>query len=190
VYVVAYGIALVLGGRLGDRFGRRRLLLGGMLAFTVSSALCAVSRARRSWCSPARCRVSLRPRCVPRCCRSSRSPCRRSGTSAIGAYGAGGTRAVERSVERRGGVALLPGALLAWPPVRIGLALTLAFYASNTGLFVVLTFFLQDGLHASPLVAGVTFAQAEHAYRQLVADWQGRTRRKRSRAWPPPTGRD
>lgn len=112
VYVVAYGIALVLGGRLGDRFGRRRLLLGGMLAFTVSSALCAVSRARRSWCSPARCRVSLRPRCVPRCCRSSRSPCRRSGTSAIGAYGAGGTRAVERSVERCGGVALLPGALL------------------------------------------------------------------------------
>ncbi len=43
VYVVAYGIALVLGGRLGDRFGRRRLLLGGMLAFTVSSALCAVA---------------------------------------------------------------------------------------------------------------------------------------------------
>lgn len=43
VYVVAYGVALVLGGRLGDRFGRRRLLLGGVAAFTVTSGLCAVA---------------------------------------------------------------------------------------------------------------------------------------------------
>ena len=32
--------------------------------------------------------------------------------------------------------------------------------------------------------------QAEHAYRQLVADWQAKAPAKQSRAWPPPTGRD
>lgn len=79
---------------------------------------------------------------------------------------------MERSVERRGGVALLPGAVLARRPVRIGLALTLAFYASNTGLFVVLTFFLQDGLHASPLVAGLTFAPLGLAF--TIASLLGR----------------
>ena len=32
--------------------------------------------------------------------------------------------------------------------------------------------------------------QAEHAYRQQVADWQANGPRSRSRAWPPPMGRD
>ena len=32
--------------------------------------------------------------------------------------------------------------------------------------------------------------QAEHAYRQQVADWQANRPAKESRAWPPPTGRD
>ncbi|MGI8429848.1 MAG: MFS transporter [Solirubrobacteraceae bacterium] len=260
IYVVAYGVALVLGGRLGDRFGRRRLLLGGMVAFTVSSALCAaaptatalvLARALQGLSAAA-----MLPQ-VLSIIQVAVSPERR--TAAIGAYGAvigaasvtgqvlGGvlvqanvlglswralfalnlplglagvafarvvvpesrnpsaarldlagaallsvsllaillalvegpdhgwpawtwaslalgilsaaaTGLVERSVERRGGVALLPPALLARRAVRIGLALTLAFYASNTGLFVVLTFFLQDGLHSSPLVAGLTFA--------------------------------
>lgn len=72
---------------------------------------------------------------------------------------AGGTTAlVERAVERRGDVPLLPPLLLRRRAVRIGLALTLAFYASNAGLFVVLTFFLQDGLQVSPVTAGLTFA--------------------------------
>src|SRR5581483_1046973 len=39
-YSVAYACFLVLGGRLGDNFGRRRLFLAGMLGFTLSSALC------------------------------------------------------------------------------------------------------------------------------------------------------
>ncbi len=42
-YSVAYACFLVLGGRLGDNFGRRRLFLAGMLGFTLSSALCGLA---------------------------------------------------------------------------------------------------------------------------------------------------
>ncbi|GAA0595188.1 MFS transporter [Kribbella sandramycini] len=45
--VGAYGIAvatlLVVGGRLGDAFGRRRLLLLGLAGFTVASVVCAIA---------------------------------------------------------------------------------------------------------------------------------------------------
>ena len=43
LYVVAYGAALVIGGRLGDRLGRRRLYAWGMAIFTLASAGCACS---------------------------------------------------------------------------------------------------------------------------------------------------
>jgi MFS family permease len=39
-YGITYAIALVLGGRLGDAFGRRRLFTWGVVAFTATSALC------------------------------------------------------------------------------------------------------------------------------------------------------
>jgi EmrB/QacA subfamily drug resistance transporter len=42
-YGVAYACALVAGGRLGDRFGRRRMLLIGMSAFTAASAACGLA---------------------------------------------------------------------------------------------------------------------------------------------------
>lgn len=42
-YALAMGVLLVLGGRLGDRFGQRRLFLVGMAGFTVASALCGVA---------------------------------------------------------------------------------------------------------------------------------------------------
>src|SRR5690349_20351103 len=38
-YAFAYAGALVLGGRLGDLFGHRRLFVSGMFAFAVTSAL-------------------------------------------------------------------------------------------------------------------------------------------------------
>jgi EmrB/QacA subfamily drug resistance transporter len=42
-YGVPYALLLVLGGRLGDLFGRRRLFMLGMASFTVFSLLCGLA---------------------------------------------------------------------------------------------------------------------------------------------------
>ncbi|CAI1563810.1 Spectinomycin tetracycline efflux pump [Serratia marcescens] len=42
-YELAFGVLLIAGGRLGDRFGRRRLFSLGMLGFTLSSLLCGLA---------------------------------------------------------------------------------------------------------------------------------------------------
>ncbi|MCX7290032.1 MFS transporter [Janthinobacterium sp.] len=42
-YALALGAGLVLGGRLGDRFGRRAMFLLGLAAFSIASLLCAVA---------------------------------------------------------------------------------------------------------------------------------------------------
>ncbi len=42
-YNVAFGGALILGGRLGDLFGRRRFFILGMAGFALSSLLCGLS---------------------------------------------------------------------------------------------------------------------------------------------------
>jgi EmrB/QacA subfamily drug resistance transporter len=42
-YALAIGVFLVVGGRLGDRFGKRRLFLIGIIGFTAASALCGLS---------------------------------------------------------------------------------------------------------------------------------------------------
>lgn len=39
-YAAAYAVFLIIGGRLGDSFGRRRIFLAGMLGFAATSALC------------------------------------------------------------------------------------------------------------------------------------------------------
>jgi MFS family permease len=43
VYGAAYAVALVLFGRLGDAHGRRRMYAWGMVAFTLTSALCGIA---------------------------------------------------------------------------------------------------------------------------------------------------
>src|SRR5262245_51528107 len=43
-YTVAYALALIAGGRLGDTFGRERLFLIGVTGFTIMSALCGAAQ--------------------------------------------------------------------------------------------------------------------------------------------------
>src|SRR3954452_17813855 len=42
-YVLSYAVLLLTGAALGDRFGRKRMFVGGMALFTVSSAAAALA---------------------------------------------------------------------------------------------------------------------------------------------------
>lgn len=43
-YLIAFGGLLLLAGRLGDMFGRRRVFVIGLVSFTVASLVCGVSQ--------------------------------------------------------------------------------------------------------------------------------------------------
>jgi EmrB/QacA subfamily drug resistance transporter len=42
-YAMAYGLLLIPAGRIGDRFGAKRLFLAGLVLFTASSLLCGIA---------------------------------------------------------------------------------------------------------------------------------------------------
>src|SRR5262249_45531444 len=42
-YGITYALCLVVGGRLGDTFGRRRLFVYGLAGFTTASVLCGLA---------------------------------------------------------------------------------------------------------------------------------------------------
>jgi EmrB/QacA subfamily drug resistance transporter len=42
-YTLAFGAGVITGGRLGDRFGRRRLFLLGVVGFTLASTACGLA---------------------------------------------------------------------------------------------------------------------------------------------------
>ena len=43
-YTLALGSGLILGGRLGDRYGRRYMFLFGMIGFTAASLACSMAQ--------------------------------------------------------------------------------------------------------------------------------------------------
>src|SRR6266436_6880933 len=45
-YLLTYGGFLLLGGRLGDLFGHRRLFLAGIVLFTLASLACGLSNSQ------------------------------------------------------------------------------------------------------------------------------------------------
>src|SRR5919201_115693 len=42
-YTLAFGVLMIVGGRLGDVFGRRRVFVVGIAGFTLASAACALA---------------------------------------------------------------------------------------------------------------------------------------------------
>lgn len=83
---------------------------------------------------------------------------------------------VERRRENAGGEPLVPPSLFRRRGFRIGLAIALLFYSGNYGLFLLLAYVFQDGLHLSPLASGLAFlplgigfAGASLASRRLTA---------------------
>jgi MFS family permease len=42
-YILSFAVLILLGGKLGDRFGRKRLFLVGLAIFTLASAACALA---------------------------------------------------------------------------------------------------------------------------------------------------
>ena len=49
-YILTYGGFLLLGGRLGDLFGHRKLFLLGLVLFTVASLACGMAHSREAAC--------------------------------------------------------------------------------------------------------------------------------------------
>ena len=69
-YALAFGSLLLLGGRIGDLFGRKRAFIAGLLGFAGASASAAPPPASR--CSSRRARSRA---CSARCSRPPRSRC-------------------------------------------------------------------------------------------------------------------
>lgn len=83
---------------------------------------------------------------------------------------------VEQRCARCGGSPLVRPSLLRKRGFGLGLAVVVAFYSGNYGLFLLLAYVFQDGMHLSPLGSGtaflplgVGFAAASMAGRRLVA---------------------
>ena len=68
-YMLTFGGFLLLGGRLGDHFGHRRLFLAGIALFTAASLACGLSTRKGCSSRRARFRGSAARSCPPSRCR-------------------------------------------------------------------------------------------------------------------------
>ncbi len=74
-YTLCFGGLMLLGGRLADLLGRRRMFLAGLATFTLRRWGPAWPATGRSWSPPGRSRGWARRCCHRPRCRSSPPPC-------------------------------------------------------------------------------------------------------------------
>ncbi len=60
-YALMFGGLLLLGGRISDLLGRRRVFITGLLLFAGFSCSAGSRGVETRWCSPAACRARLPP---------------------------------------------------------------------------------------------------------------------------------
>lgn len=70
----------------------------------------------------------------------------------------------ERRLALRGGMPLLPPRLFAERGFAVGMCIVVVYYSGNSGLFLLLAYYLQGGLGLSPLAAGLAFAPSGVGY--------------------------
>src|SRR5260370_40466783 len=71
---------------------------------------------------------------------------------------------LERSVARRGGMSLIDLALLSDAAFMRGLCAVFFFFFANLSFYLVMTMFMQRGLHIPPLQAGMVFLPLAFAF--------------------------
>ena len=64
-YALSLAAFIPLGGALGDRYGRKRFFLIGMVVFTVGSVACALSTSTWRSSAPGPCRARAVRSCQP-----------------------------------------------------------------------------------------------------------------------------
>ncbi|MEK8172881.1 MFS transporter [Streptomyces sp. M19] len=70
-YTLGFAAGLISGGRLGDIYGRKRMLLLGIAGFTASSLLCGISTSPGMLIAARIAQGLLAAMMIPRCCPSS-----------------------------------------------------------------------------------------------------------------------
>lgn len=68
-YGLTYGVGLITGGRLGDRYGRRRMFVLGLALFTLASLACGVAGSAAVLIASRAAQASARPWPARRPCR-------------------------------------------------------------------------------------------------------------------------